>query len=489
MNTYPSQLYTAASKKGVGFTEILVFLIPAVQFLEIEIVGRLFASDIMLLSLFPVLFFSKGGCLRNKDAKIYIVLGLLWLGSQVATDLILNTPFEDFARGWAKIGLYIIHFMVLYMLFYEKTNRIFYFAAGMVAGGLIDYFITPNIYAAAHPWKFGYGSFVSLFLMLMTILLFGYRKKTTWIVILLISFLNLYMGSRGTAGVYFLTVVFIFLVNRYDFRKYTGINIHLSQLIPLFLLSLLFLSGIFLILVEYPLAGITCLFLTISVYLFRQSYIQDKGSIIQFLNKLLVFSMIVVFISLGFYQTYKFAAAEGLLGPEASQKLHFQTGRYGSFVGGRSGILISLKAIADSPVIGHGSWAKDMEYVRIYNYVLDELGYNKSIEDSALIPTHSHLFGAWVNSGFLGAVFWGWILFFLIKSLIQLTRTGKIMQPLLAFFCFGLVWSVLFSPYGAKTRFIETYQIAAIMTFLLPYAQAKTHKIVKESVGLAKGRC
>jgi O-antigen ligase len=94
------------------------------------------------------------------------------------------------------------------------------------------------------------------------------------------------------------------------------------------------------------------------------------------------------------------------------------------------------------------------------------LGYNKGFADTTVIPSHSHIFGAWVEAGLLGAVFWGWILYFLIKSLLRLVSTRAAIASLLAFFCFGLVWSILFSPYGAETRFIETYQIASIMAFL-----------------------
>jgi len=86
-------------------------------------------------------------------------------------------------------------------------------------------------------------------------------------------------------------------------------------------------------------------------------------------------------------------------------------GEYGLIVGGRSEILVSAQAIMDSPILGHGSWAKNEEYAAMLNYLRESMGYvAQGKHESGLIPTHSHIFGAWVEAGILGAVFWLWIL-------------------------------------------------------------------------------
>lgn len=41
------------------FFDLLIILIPLMSFLEFKIVGRLFATEIILICLFPILLFTK----------------------------------------------------------------------------------------------------------------------------------------------------------------------------------------------------------------------------------------------------------------------------------------------------------------------------------------------------------------------------------------------------------------------------------------------
>jgi hypothetical protein len=85
------------------------------------------------------------------------------------------------------------------------------------------------------------------------------------------------------------------------------------------------------------------------------------------------------------------------------------------------------------------------------------------------------LFGAWVESGIVGAVFWFWVLWIPARALI--CASGR--EPLFPFFAFIgmlLIWNVLFSPYGADGRFTATYFAYAMILFALhSQAQKPTH--------------
>jgi hypothetical protein len=94
--------------------------------------------------------------------------------------------------------------------------------------------------------------------------------------------------------------------------------------------------------------------------------------------------------------------------------------------------------------------------------------------ESDLIPSHSHLLGAWVESGIVGAVFWCWVLWLTGGTLVR--ASGR--EPLFPFFAFIallLIWNVFFSPYGADERFTATYFIYAIILFGL-YSEAGFRK-------------
>ena len=84
-------------------------------------------------------------------------------------------------------------------------------------------------------------------------------------------------------------------------------------------------------------------------------------------------------------------------------------------------------------------------------------------ELSVLIPTHSFLFGAWVNSGLLGAVFWFWITAFCTKLLLVMYKTKDPLTPVVAFVGINMLWNILFSPFGAETRIYTAYSIVLLM--------------------------
>jgi hypothetical protein len=149
-----------------------------------------------------------------------------------------------------------------------------------------------------------------------------------------------------------------------------------------------------------------------------------------------------------------------------------------------------LPAIYDSPILGHGSWAKDPTYLIAEREALAMMGYTISDElstdlmEDAMIPTHSYIFGAWVDAGILGALFWGWIWVLTARILMQVHPPSLVMLPLLTFAAFSLLWDVLFSPYGAQMRIISPYYIVLILTYwpLTPY------KVAEGAVNIAKQR-
>ena len=76
-----------------------------------------------------------------------------------------------------------------------------------------------------------------------------------------------------------------------------------------------------------------------------------------------------------------------------------------------------------------------------------------------LIPTHSHLLGAWVEAGAVGAAFWVVICVIAILAIYGcLKRPGR-PGVFLGFMLFNLLWDVLFSPFANAQRFVKAAQI------------------------------
>ncbi|CAN0598211.1 unnamed protein product, partial [Laminaria digitata] len=124
----------------------------------------------------------------------------------------------------------------------------------------------------------------------------------------------------------------------------------------------------------------------------------------------------------------------------------------------------SSQAVADSPFIGHGSWAKNPKYAqRILE--LEKFGYevNYIAAENQLIPTHSHIMGAWVEAGFLGMVFWFWVLMLVFRVLSNLYMVREPLAPMITFVGFLMLWDILFSPFGAARRVTVPFNIVLMM--------------------------
>jgi O-antigen ligase len=142
-------------------------------------------------------------------------------------------------------------------------------------------------------------------------------------------------------------------------------------------------------------------------------------------------------------------------------------GEDGLLLGGRSEFLVSSLAVLESPVIGHGSWAKDCRYASLYVELKREAGYIPGAEsETCLIPAHSHFMGAWVQAGVFGAVFWLWVLTLPVRTLARLYATRERLTPLVAFLAFLLLWDIFFSPFGGDRRFMTPFYIVLMMSYL-----------------------
>jgi len=80
-----------------------------------------------------------------------------------------------------------------------------------------------------------------------------------------------------------------------------------------------------------------------------------------------------------------------------------------------------------------------------------------------LIPTHSHLFGAWVEAGVLGAVFWLWTLALVASVLPRLHRLADGRVALVAFLGVSFLWDIVFSPFGAERRLVVPFYLVVFL--------------------------
>ena len=388
----------------------MALFLPMAMGLQVEAIGRLYVAEFLMLLVLPMLVIDRGGMLMAALPKTVLILAAAWLGGQIVTDLVNGTPYADYSRGWARIVFFLLAFSVTYMLVYGNRRRIVLFAIGLSIGYMASLYLYPSEAILADPWKFGYGIPVTTLGVVLALSPL-FRRVSVFPVAILgaLGVLNMVLGLRSLAGVCFMT----------------------------------------------------------ALYLVAQLIFGKKGEkVTPPTNVRLVFMLIVGIAAVwAVIAAYEYAALEGLLGDDARDKYIDQTAEgYGVLLGGRHELLVSAQAIADSPILGHGSWAKDPLYAEML------MAMTRSPDEALeaawfgdLIPTHSYLTGSWVEAGILGGVFWIFVLFLVTKVLANLFQARDALSPLYVFLALQLVWDVLFSPFGADRRIMAGYQIALMI--------------------------
>jgi hypothetical protein len=385
----------------------LAFCMGLISFFYVEVIGQLYVAELAALLLLPLLWRNKHIFVFQKPVIRILLFGVLWLTAQITTDLMKGTPWHDLARGWSAICIFLVEFTVVYMLVSEREQRLYWIIFGAALGGLIQQIVQPSPYFPTEPWKFGYGP--PLALLLVVWLGKRYRDNVRIgivpiIALLAFGALSIYLNARSLGGIVALTGLLIW------FRG----------------------TGVGRAIISKKLKARRAIFLTIAVFGFVASVISS----------------------------YEYAATQGWLGEKARQKYEMNTGgKLGLIIGGRLQLIPALFAIKDSPIVGHGSWAKDARY-RNYLLLIRDLGYGRSeaglehqIELSDLIPAHSHILQAWVWAGIVGALFWLVVLSVVVKTMILTFRFPNPMYIPVLFLGLRDTWNILFSPFGSEMRF------------------------------------
>lgn len=406
-----------APQQGIAFDPLLLasFLIPFTSLIQFQIVGTVFGQDVVGLVLLAVLGWNQHHLRRLRHIRLALVLLLLWLAGQIATDLYRVTPFADYSRGWAKIIFFAVQLCGLWMLISQRASYLAAMALGFGLASALRILQLEPPYSLV-PWKFGLGAGLAYVLAALScgaLAISSRLRPMAPFALLGAGLICLSQDARSLFAICLLAAAATWLVDL--LRKLPNLRRRLSP--PVFVLLLL------------------C------------------GAV----------------LAQGLGNLYGYFAGRGDLGAGAQQKYILQTsGDVGLLRGGRAESLVSTIAIADSPILGHGSWARDIHYARLLQDRMKEVGLTKvrAPLQSDLIPTHSHLLGAWVEAGILGGVFWLDCLGATMAAAFSIVRRPPVMAPLLLLILVDLTWSIMFSPFGAQMRFAVALQLSAIFAIL-----------------------
>lgn len=143
-----------------------------------------------------------------------------------------------------------------------------------------------------------------------------------------------------------------------------------------------------------------------------------------------------------------------------------------------AGKLFALKAIAESPLLGYGSWSRNAEFLRHQRDALDEVAGDDASAfhagDSSS-SVHSMLLQAWVEGGLFGAAFFVALGVMILSRLPRLifVRPLDPLHPFLLYFTFYGLWHGVMSAFAAPLRLHLAFAAAAVVCLAIEHGSRR----------------
>lgn len=398
----------------------LLFVLPFTRLVEVHLgIGILFLHDILTFPVLAFLLMRPGTMALLRPLRSCMILIAIWFAGAVLTDFARSVPFGDLARGWSRIVLLSGNIALIWLLSKGRLPKLTIYVLGMGMALMINPFLNPTELSGTDPWKFGMGYGAAL--IVAGVINFPRIRRH----------LPNVAGAIGLAGV---AAVSLILNARSAFA----------------------------------ITGLAAAYALLAGYIARHPRMAGR------INPVIFFGMILsgILASNLLLLGYGELAAQGALGAAAREKYYMQSGDggVGLLLGGRPESLVSIQAIIDSPILGHGSWAKDPYYTHLFQARLRAAGLlvpddyrdiGKMTE--FLIPTHSHLLGSWVEAGVLSVPFWAWTIFLAFSALYSAIRVHWQPNVLVALISLSMLWDVLFSPFASDARILKAIEICVLI--------------------------
>ncbi|MEI6719272.1 MAG: hypothetical protein WCO67_00775, partial [Betaproteobacteria bacterium] len=142
---------------GIG---LMVMAVGALAPVQLQLIGEIYAPELLLPLVALCARFSPGGerGLREPLFAALLLAAFVTLAGYVLSDTIRDSRPDQFLRGWGRVGLVIIDFISLAVLFCQDRRNLWWFALGSGIGGILYLRFVTN--APLTLWKFGYADSV-----------------------------------------------------------------------------------------------------------------------------------------------------------------------------------------------------------------------------------------------------------------------------------------------------------------------------------------
>jgi hypothetical protein len=408
----------------------IVFILGLGSSLHINVGGYLAISEFLAVFLGTAALFRLYRRPGDAHAKTASSLGLLWLASALVADVWNGTTLDLMVKGLSKAALIVLQLALAYELLRSDLRRIRWYFVGVALSSLLSiYILKPGSIAA----------FEQLHGLVLTD---SFEKQ--WIAVVIYSVLAAWFFTGSS---------------------YPSLSAMVVAII-----------GAFAIFSGSRSSGALLIVASFSVYVVKLSATVEGSRAEQraIRQMLLVFALFALGALVFF--GYSIAADTGRLGDRAAEKYTMQSGsQFGLLLGGRGDFLAGLLAVQGSPILGHGTWAADVEGYRFQAAHIIGMEYFQ-IEGSSggRIGGHSNILEAWVEHGILAVPFWGYLFYFILKCFSNgIYYHFAFLGPLM-FLLYGRAWDFFFSPINARTTLAFTFALFILVVLRAERLSGKT---------------
>lgn len=394
----------------------VVFAIPFLLAFPLPFDLNLYAGELLAIGLTPLVIRCRHWTLSSHAVRLILSSGLVWLVALMIADVWRQTSARNITRGWGEIALTLVMFVVLYTVVDSNAARLRMALLGLVAGYAVRLIFVPSGLAAASPWSHGGAwSAVILTLIVLPRLPRPFRRLSPEILMTGLAVFFVYQNARNAAGATVLAAVILGVIRISGFHRPVSFE---SRKVALSALAVAAAAGLVL-------------------------------------------------------AAYSQAASSGVLGASAAEQYRAQnSGSLGVLVGGRQDNVESLVAIADSPILGHGSHPPSRGISSTADEILRSYGYTPWVSEIDEIASHSFVLGAWVTAGAASLFFWFVVFRVTLRALGAAPVLDAPWMAITVFLSIGMFWNMLFSPFGGLSRTVVPIILITLL-FAAESAQAE----------------
>lgn len=405
--------------RGTGWWLFVAFLLGLGARLQVQFIGFIPFSELAIGLLFPALLptYTQRGALRS--TRLLLPLGVLWLVSTLVSDFYWTTELSLAARGVARVLVYLVCIPFAFVFFAHDTwRRLIFFTLGLIPSVMLSAYVFISGAQVGREIVWGrtlinfethWVAVVVFIAQLLNLLLYHRSKILAYGVSLAAGGFNFYNGSRSAGAAFAAGVPLVWARNFLALRGDAG---------------------------KFP------------------------------TTRVLFFLVLTSGVAWAVVQGYSYSAKEGLLGERSRRKFESQASNpAGLVLTGRIEFVGGVLAAMDSPIVGHGSWKLDTNRYYARAYQVMEIDADPSVyyaKGYPLIPSHSHLMGAWVENGLGGLVFWAYALLLVAGALWRPLLDEKYLRLWVSCTATAMIWHILFSPISSRLE--TTIAIAVFLT-------------------------